>query len=66
MKNNNEAAAFHMADYDMVVNEECWIYGNCQNYVSTRFQEPRTPQEAALLVFYSSYFRVYVPLRGCT
>lgn len=35
MKNNNEAAAFHVDDYDMVVNEECWINGNCNNYVST-------------------------------
>lgn len=34
MKNNNEAAAFHVDDYDMVVNEECWIFGNCVNYVS--------------------------------
>lgn len=33
MKNNNEAAAFHVDDYDMVVNEECWINGNCANYV---------------------------------
>ena len=33
MKNNNEAAAFHVDDYDMVVNEECWINGNCPNYV---------------------------------
>ncbi|CAN0442410.1 unnamed protein product [Pylaiella littoralis] len=32
MKNNNEAAAFHVDDYDMVVNEECWINGNCVNY----------------------------------
>ncbi|CAM9486536.1 unnamed protein product [Discosporangium mesarthrocarpum] len=32
MKNNNEAAAFHVDDYDMVVNEECWINGNCDNY----------------------------------
>eukprot|EP00903_Cladosiphon_okamuranus_P020129 g18483.t1 len=32
MKNNNEAAAFHVDDYDMVVNEECWINGNCNNY----------------------------------
>ncbi|CAN0035043.1 unnamed protein product, partial [Laminaria digitata] len=32
MKNNNEAAAFHVDDYDMVVNEECWINGNCANY----------------------------------
>ncbi|CAN0540491.1 unnamed protein product, partial [Scytosiphon promiscuus] len=32
MKNNNEAASFHVADYDMVVNEECWRSGNCQHY----------------------------------
>jgi len=36
MKNNNEAAAFHVDDYDMVVNEECWINGNCNNYVRMR------------------------------
>ena len=36
MKNNNEAAAFHVDDYDMVVNEECWINGNCSNYVSRK------------------------------
>ena len=34
MKNNNEGASFHVDDYDMVVNEECWINGNCPNYVS--------------------------------
>ena len=33
MKNNNEAAAFNVKDYDMVVNEECWIKGTCPNYV---------------------------------
>ena len=33
MKNNNEDAAFHVDDYDMVVNEECWFNGNCNNYV---------------------------------
>ena len=38
MKNNNEAAAFHVDDYDMVVNEECWINGNCNNYVSNEFR----------------------------
>eukprot|EP00752_Nemacystus_decipiens_P006046 g5457.t1 len=32
MKNNNEAAAFLVPNYDMVVNEECWINGNCNNY----------------------------------
>ncbi|CAM9917240.1 unnamed protein product, partial [Discosporangium mesarthrocarpum] len=32
MKNNNEAAAFLADDYDMVVNEECFINGNCPNY----------------------------------
>lgn len=35
MKNNNEAAAFHVEDYDAVVNEECWVNGNCENYVGT-------------------------------
>lgn len=38
MKNNNEAAAFHVDDYDMVVNEECWILGNCNNYMSVVVQ----------------------------
>ncbi|CAM9540559.1 unnamed protein product, partial [Hapterophycus canaliculatus] len=33
MKNNNLAASFHVADYDMVVVEECWIFGYCPNYV---------------------------------
>ncbi|CAN0402969.1 unnamed protein product, partial [Ectocarpus sp. 12 AP-2014] len=32
MKNNNEAAALHVNDYDMVFNEECWINANCNNY----------------------------------
>eukprot|EP00752_Nemacystus_decipiens_P018377 g16486.t1 len=32
MKNNNEAAAFHVQDFDMVVVEECWIFGFCNNY----------------------------------
>jgi len=54
MKNNNEAAAFHVDDYDMVVNEECWINGNCNNYVSTKpisqNYSPHSPQ-AALFVW---------------
>ena len=43
MKNNNEAAAFHVEDYDMVVNEECWINGNCSNYVSTEGTHTNKP-----------------------
>ena len=53
MKNNNEAAAFHVKDYDMVVNEECWINGNCANYVSTHFLTivyPRCNMAAIFLV----------------
>lgn len=60
MKNNNEAAAFHVADYDMVVNEECWIYGSCQNYVSTRLQQSRALQKAASFVFHFNYVYLHI------
>ncbi len=62
MKNNNEAAAFHVHDYDMVVNEECWINGNCNNYVSMS-KSPREfctrCSQATLSISWA--FRVQVP-----
>jgi hypothetical protein len=32
LKNSNEFAVFLRDTHDMVVNEECWINGNCDNY----------------------------------
>ncbi|KNC79085.1 hypothetical protein SARC_08517, partial [Sphaeroforma arctica JP610] len=32
LKNSNEFSMFLADTFDMVVNEECWIFGNCDNY----------------------------------